>query len=145
MGNAGQATLTNVVVTDTVARWQRYQAGSIRGRGGDDGGAPHLRWTIAGLAPGKTIVLSFHTVIVKGTPYGAKIANQARADSDQTGPVVSDDPFTTKANDATVLNPRGSSPWWLLWAALAAGAVGAAVLWNRSRHNRPAAGPQLSR
>ena len=76
--------------------------------------------------------------------YGATIANQARADSDQTGPVVSDDPFTTKADDATVLNPRGSSRWWLLWAALAVAAVAAAAMWRRSRRGRPTAEPELS-
>jgi len=132
VGNAGQATLTNVVVTDTVARWQSYQRGSIRGLGRDDSRAPHLRWTIARLLPGKTVVLSFHAVIVKGTPYGATIANQARADSDQTGPVVSDDPFTTKANDATVLNPRGPSRSWVPWPALVL-AITAAVLWSYRR------------
>jgi fimbrial isopeptide formation D2 family protein/uncharacterized repeat protein (TIGR01451 family) len=143
VGNAGQATLTNVVVTDTVAKWQRYQRGSIRGHGSDDSGAPHLRWTIASLAPSKTVVLSFHAVIVKGTPHGATIANQARADSDQTGPVVSDDPFTTKANDATVLNPRGASYWWLLWAALAAAVAAAVTVW--SHRHRPVAHVQPSR
>jgi len=132
VGNAGQATLTNVVVTDTVARWQSYQRGSIRGLGRDDSRAPHLRWTIARLLPGKTVVLSFHAVIIKGTPYGATIANQARADSDQTGPVVSDDPFTTKANDATVLNPRGPSRSWVPWPALVL-AIAAAVLWSYRR------------
>ncbi len=88
-------------------------------------------------------MLSFHAVIVKGTPYGATIANQARADSDQTGPVVSDDPFTTKANDATALNPASAAHWWLVWAALALAVAAAAAVW--SRRSRPAARVRPSR
>jgi uncharacterized repeat protein (TIGR01451 family) len=133
--NVAQATLTNVVITDTIARWQRYQRESIRGAGSDDLRAPHLAWRIKSLKPGRTVVVSFHTVIVGGTPPGSKICNQARVDSDQTRPVVTDDPFTTQANDATVLNPDGPSYWWLLWVAL--GFAGAAtVVWAARRRRR---------
>jgi uncharacterized repeat protein (TIGR01451 family) len=133
--NVGQATLTNVVVTDTVARWQAYHRGSIRGPGRDDSRAPHMRWTIPSLRPGHKVVVSFHTVIVPGTPAHSEIANQARVDSDQTRPIVTDDPFTTKANDATVIDPPAPRRWWLVWLAvgLAGGLALGGFAWRRRR------------
>ena len=133
--NVGQATLTNVVVNDTVGKWQTYDRGSIRGPGRDDSRAPHLRWTIPSLSPGHSAVVSFHAIIVAGTPAGSEIADQARADSDQTRPIVTDDPFTTKPNDATVIDPPAPSRWWVAW--LAAALAGAPALvglgWRRRR------------
>ncbi len=133
--NVGQAPLTNVLVTDTVGKWQTYQAGSIRGPGRDDTGAPHMRWTIPNLAPGRKVTVSFHTVIDADTPGGSEIANQARAGSDQTRPIVTDDPFTTKPNDATIIDPRAPSHAWILWAVLASG-VGAALVAGGLRGRR---------
>ena len=135
VSNVGEATLTHVVVTDTVARWQAYQRGSIRGPGHDDSHAPRMRWTIPRLLPGHKVVVSFHTVIVPGTPPGSEIANQARVDSDQTRPIVTDDPFTTKADDATVVGPPAPRRSWLAW--LAVGLAGTLTLgglsWRRRR------------
>ena len=135
--NVGQATLTNVVVNDTVGKWQSYERGSIRGPGRDDSRAPHLRWTVPSLAPGHSAVVSFHAIIVAGTPPGSQIADQARADSDQSRPIVTDDPFTTKADDATVIDPPAPRRWWAAW--LAVGLAGALVLGGLGLRRRRAA------
>lgn len=72
--NVGDATATNITVSDTIPTdtYFTYVAGSIAG--GDsrsDAGSPNLSWTINSLAPGSTATLTFRMLVASmGVPDG---------------------------------------------------------------------------
>ena len=71
VANAGPDAATNVAITDVLPGGFSYDAGSIAGGDGqDDSGAPTLVWTVATLASGGSVDLTFTATVV--APTGAR-------------------------------------------------------------------------
>lgn len=129
--NTGLVEATNVVVTDDVPLHTTYVAGSIRGRGADDTGAPALRWDIGTMSVGEVVTVTFRSRVDGSVASGTDIRNQAAVRADQSAPKYSDAPGTSAVGDATLLR-TGANDWIWLGAA-AALLVMAGALWRTSR------------
>ena len=95
VANAGSDTATNVVVEDVLPAGFTYDAGSIAGGDTqDDSAAPILSWTVASLASGGSVDLTFTATVQAPTGAAGEYLNMAEVTaSDQF------DPDSTPGND----------------------------------------------
>ena len=93
--NAGPSTATNVTVEDSLPVGYSYDAGSIAGGSSqDDSAAPTLTWSIASLASGASVDLTFSATVLAPTGAPGEYVNTAEVTaSDQF------DPDSTPDND----------------------------------------------
>lgn len=129
--NTGLVPATNVVVTDNVPSQTTYVAGSIRGRGADDSGAPALVWNVGTMEVGESLTLTFRSKVNSGLAAGTTIRNQAVVRADQSAPKFSDAPETAEVGDATLLQTGGND--WIWVGAVAGLLVMAGAFWRVSR------------
>ena len=95
VANAGPDAATNVAITDVLPAGFSYDAGSIAGGDTqDESGAPALSWTIASLASGGSVDLTFTATVQAPTGTAGEYLNVAEVTaSDQF------DPDSTPDND----------------------------------------------
>jgi uncharacterized repeat protein (TIGR01451 family) len=93
--NDGPDTATNVEVTDVLPAGYTYDVASIAGGDGqDDSGAPTLLWTVASLANGASVDLTFTATVLEPTGAADEYLNVAEVTgADQL------DPDSTPDND----------------------------------------------
>ena len=93
--NAGPDTATNISVTDLLPAGYSYDAGSIAGGSSqDDSAAPTLSWTIASLASGAFVDLTFDATVLAPTGAPGEYVNVAEVTA-----VDQFDPDSTPNND----------------------------------------------
>jgi uncharacterized repeat protein (TIGR01451 family) len=84
--NTGDATLTNLVITDAIPADTTYVPGSASGNGVFDAASNALKWTFASLGVGDSVTVTFKVTIDDDIDLPGEVVNVAVATTDQVGP-----------------------------------------------------------
>jgi len=113
--NTGNATATNVTVTDTIPANMTYVTGSATGSGSYASATQTLSWLLGALKAGGSGAVTFSTTINAGVPIGANMDNTAAISALEAPQVTS--------NTATVSVTAGPQPSLTLTKAVVPSSV----------------------